>query len=42
VPRELVDGARLLCSEDKPDRCHRRLVAEYLRDRWRDVDIAHV
>jgi uncharacterized protein (DUF488 family) len=32
----------LLCSEPKPDRCHRRLVAEYLRDRWGDVHIVHL
>jgi uncharacterized protein (DUF488 family) len=32
-PEELADGC-LLCSEDKPHNCHRRLVAEYLRDRW--------
>jgi uncharacterized protein (DUF488 family) len=29
-----LDGACLLCSEDKPHHCHRRLVAEYLRNRW--------
>ena len=32
----------LLCSEPKPDRCHRRLVAEYLRDRWGDVHVVHL
>lgn len=32
----------LLCSEDTPDRCHRRLVAEYLADRWGDVEIVHL
>lgn len=42
VPRELLDGACLLCSEDKPHHCHRRLVAEYLRDRWGNVEIEHL
>lgn len=42
LPRELVDGACLLCSEHTPDHCHRRIVAEYLRERWGDVDIAHL
>lgn len=42
VPRELLDGGCLLCSEEKPDRCHRRLVAEYLREKWSDVDIEHL
>ena len=30
VSRELVASGCLLCSEDKPVHCHRRLVAEYL------------
>ena len=38
---EVADGS-LLCSEDKPHHCHRRLVAEYLKDRWGDVDIVHL
>jgi uncharacterized protein (DUF488 family) len=42
VPRELLDGGCLLCSEEKPDRCHRRLVAEYLRKKWGDVEIEHL
>lgn len=36
------DGACLLCSEDQPHHCHRRIVAEYLRDRWPDVEIVHL
>src|SRR4051812_46770155 len=42
VPRELLDNAVLLCSEDKPHHCHRRLVAEYLAQRWDDVSIEHL
>ena len=42
TPRELLDGACLLCSEEKPHHCHRRLVAEYLKDKWSDVDIEHI
>jgi len=40
--RELLDGGCLLCSEEKPQYCHRRLVAEYLQDKWGDVDIEHI
>jgi len=29
-----VPKAWLLCSEAAPDHCHRRLVCEYLNDRW--------
>jgi len=32
----------LLCSEAKPEHCHRRLVAEYLRDYWGNVSITHL
>ncbi len=40
-PAEL-DGACLLCSEDSPKQCHRRLVAEYLKSKWGNVDIEHL
>ena len=42
LDRELLDGDCLLCSEDKPHHCHRRLVAEYLHDHWGDVEIVHL
>jgi uncharacterized protein (DUF488 family) len=42
VPRDIIDRGCLLCSEDKPDRCHRRLVAEYLGDCWGDLEIVHL
>jgi uncharacterized protein (DUF488 family) len=42
VLREQLDGACLLCSEDKPHHCHRRLVAEYLRDKWGTIEIEHL
>jgi uncharacterized protein (DUF488 family) len=32
----------LLCSESTPDRCHRRLVLEYLREKWGDITISHL
>ena len=32
----------LLCSEATPEHCHRRLVAEYLRDHWGNVTINHL
>jgi uncharacterized protein (DUF488 family) len=31
-----------LCSELTPERCHRRLVAEYLREKWDNVAIIHL
>ena len=32
----------LLCSEATADRCHRRLVAEYLQTNWEDVNVIHL
>ncbi len=29
-------------SEDKPHYCHRRLVAEYLKQQWGDIEIEHI
>ena len=37
-----IANACLLCSEDGPDRCHRRLVAEYLNRHWGNVEIVHL
>lgn len=40
-PAMIADGC-LLCSEDKPHHCHRRLVAEYLNSHWGDVEVSHI
>ena len=32
----------LLCSEPTAEHCHRRLVAEYLRDHWGAIEIRHL
>jgi uncharacterized protein (DUF488 family) len=32
----------LLCSEPTAEHCHRRLVLEYLRDKWGNVTISHL
>ena len=42
IDRARLDGGCLLCSEDKPHHCHRRLVAEYLKQKWGDVEIEHL
>jgi len=36
------DEACLLCSEPTAENCHRRLVAQRLRDKWEDVVITHL
>lgn len=42
VAREVVADGCLLCSEDNPHHCHRRLVAEYLKQHWGNMDIFHL
>ncbi len=39
---DMLEDACLLCSEDKPHHCHRRLVAEYLKEHWENVEIDHL
>ena len=43
VPYEELDGVCLLCTEHSPEKCHRRLVAEYLKDKFNGtVEINHL
>lgn len=42
ISREVLADGCLLCSEDQPHHCHRRLVAEYLKRHWGNVDIQHL
>jgi uncharacterized protein (DUF488 family) len=42
ISPDLIDGGCLLCSEAKPHHCHRRLVAEYLNEKWGNVKIWHL
>lgn len=42
LSKEMLSNSCMLCSEDKPLHCHRRLVAEYLQERWNGVSIEHL
>jgi uncharacterized protein (DUF488 family) len=43
IDRGLLAGpSALLCSEPTPEHCHRRLVLDYLRDKWGDVRAVHL
>jgi uncharacterized protein (DUF488 family) len=37
-----LDRTCLLCSEHLPKHCHRRLVAEYLKNKWGNAEIEHL
>lgn len=39
---DLLHDSCLLCSEDTPEHCHRRLVVEYLSEKWPDVTVEHL
>lgn len=41
-PEDFQTPTVLLCAEPKADKCHRRLVAEYLREHWDGVKITHL
>ena len=40
--KALFHNACFLCSEETAERCHRRLLAEYISDANRDVEIVHI
>lgn len=43
ITREIFEVPTvLLCSEPSPRHCHRRLVAEYLKNKWGDLDIINL
>lgn len=43
IKPEALDGSCLLCSEATPHHCHRRLVCEYLNEKWDGaLDVRHL
>ena len=42
LSKQIISEGCLLCSEHKPHHCHRRLVAEYLKRHWGDIDVIHL
>ena len=42
LSRDLLADGCLLCSEDTPTHCHRRLVAEYLDRHWGGIHVTHL
>ena len=42
LSKNIFDRACLLCSEDKPDHCHRRLIVEYFNNKWGNIEITHI
>ena len=42
VSPEALDAGCLLCSEHEPHHCHRRLVAEYLNEKWGGISVRHL
>jgi len=43
LDRKLFDvPVVLLCSEPTAEKCHRRLVAEYLKEHWAHIEVVHL
>lgn len=43
LPKDIFNKGCLLCSENKPHFCHRRLILEYLNDKWGGkIEIVHL
>ena len=42
MDQKILDNGCLLCSEPTPEHCHRRLFAEYLKERIPDLEIVHL
>ena len=42
VPREVIDGGCLLCSEPSANDCHRKMVTDYLQEKWGDLEVIHL
>jgi uncharacterized protein (DUF488 family) len=42
ISPEQLHNACLLCSEPTAERCHRRLVAEYFKDKFPHIEIRHL
>jgi uncharacterized protein (DUF488 family) len=38
----ILNNSCLLCSEETPNQCHRRLVAEYFKNRFKNIEIVHL
>ena len=42
IDPSILAGGCLLCSEETPHHCHRRLVLDYLQKRWGNLSINHI
>ena len=42
ITAEELHNACLLCSEPTPEQCHRRLIAEYLKEKLGGIEIKHL
>ena len=42
ISKDMLDRGCLLCSEESPQHCHRRLITEYLQNKLKDFEITHL
>lgn len=42
ITAEELNNSCFLCSEPTPEQCHRRLIAEYFNEKFKDIEIKHL
>ena len=42
LKKDEIVNCVFLCSEHQPEYCHRRLLVEYLQNKWNDIEIIHL
>lgn len=42
ITTEELNNSCLLCSEPTPEKCHRRLISEYFKEHFEDIEIQHL
>lgn len=42
IQPSFLNGGCLLCSEEKPDHCHRRLIVDYFQENWGRIMVEHL
>lgn len=42
ITAEYLNNSCFLCSEPTPDKCHRRLIAEYFKEKLGNIEIKHL
>jgi uncharacterized protein (DUF488 family) len=42
LKKDEITSRVLLCNEQDPDNCHRRLLAEFIKKKWDEIEVVHL